>query len=178
MMLLPGQISGWILPLLLLMIPLIGYLKGVKIYDTFVEGAAEGVGVIIKIFPYLLAMMVSISIFRNSGALAFFVSPLSLLLEYMGIELPEEVLPLFLLRPLSGSGSLAYIAELLNKHGPDSFTGKLASTIQGSTETTFYIVALYFGALGIRNYRYSVFVGIMADIAGFLAAIFICKLMF
>ena len=94
------------------------------------------------------------------------------------LNIPVDVIPLLFLRPLSGSASLSYTAYLLNEYGPDSFIGKLASTIQGSTETTFYVLAVYFGAVGIKKYRYSLLVGLLSDIAGFFAAIFICKLLF
>lgn len=170
------KVSFWSVPLLVLIIPLCGHIKGVKVYESFTEGAAEGFTTVIKIIPYLLAMMVAINVFRASGAMKLVISLLKPLFDSLNI--PEEVVPLFFLRPLSGSGSLSYVSQLLNEYGPDSFIGKLASTIQGSTETTFYIIAVYFGAIGIKKYRYAVTVGLLADLAGFFAAVFICKILF
>ena len=121
-------------------------------------------------------MILAIRIFQYSGTMEYMISKLDVILELLHI--PEPVLPLLFLRSLSGSGSLSYVSNLLSQYGPDSFIGKLASTIQGSTETTFYIIAIYFGAIGIKKYRYSIIVGLLADISGFFAAIFICKLFF
>jgi spore maturation protein B len=170
------EISTWSIPIIVLVILGYGYLKGIKIYDVFTDGAAEGINTVIKIFPYLLAMMIAINVFRESGALNLLVKALQPLVDLL--KIPEDVVPLLFLRPLSGSGSLAYTNQLLNSYGPDSFIGKLASTIQGSTETTFYIIAVYFGAVGIKKYRYAITVGLLADLAGFFAAVFICKLLF
>lgn len=168
------SISTWAVPLLICFIPLYGFLKGVKVYESFTEGAREGVKTILKIFPYLLAMMIAINIFKTSGAMKILITFLKPLCK----DIPEPIIPLLLLRPLSGSGSLSYISNLLNEFGADSFIGKLASTVQGSTETTFYVLAVYFGSVGIRKYRYAVTVGLLADIAGFFAAVFICNLLF
>lgn len=169
-------VSGWSIPVIFVVILIYGYLKGVKVYEVFTEGASEGIKIVIGIFPYLLAMMIAIGILRESGALHLMGKIFSPVINLLSI--PEEVLPLLFLRPLSGNGSLSYTAELLGKYGPDSFIGKLASTIQGSTETTFYIITVYFGSAGIKKYRYAVTVGLLADIAGFFAAVFICKLFF
>lgn len=168
------SVSIWVVPLLITFIPLYGLLKGIKVYETFTEGATEGLKTIFKIFPYLLAMMIAINIFRVSGAMEISID----LLKPLFKDIPETVIPLLLLRPLSGSGSLSYISNILKEFGPDSFIGKLASTIQGSTETTFYIIAIYFGAVGIKKYRYAITVGLLADIAGFFAAVFICNFLF
>lgn len=170
------ELSNWIIPFLLVFIPLFGHFKGIKVYEAFTDGAAEAFSTVVKIIPYLLAMMIAINVFRESGALNVFLDTFKPLFDKMGI--PEPVIPLFLLRPLSGSGSLSYVSQLFKEFGPDSFVGKLASTIQGSTETTFYIIAVYFGALGIKKYRYAVIVGVIADFAGFFAAVFISKLIF
>ncbi|MTI60631.1 MAG: spore maturation protein [Firmicutes bacterium] len=169
-------ISNWSIAILILIIPLYGFLKGVKVYDVFVEGAKGGVKTVLKIFPYLLAMMIVINIFRVSGAMNLLINLINPVTKQLGI--PDDVLPLLFLRPLSGNASLSYTSYLLKNSGPDSFIGKLASTIQGSTETTFYIIAVYFGAIGIKKYRYAVTVGLLADIAGFFAAVFVCKLLF
>ena len=169
-------ISIWSVPVLILLIPVYGFLKGVKVYESFTDGAQESFKIIYKILPNLLAMMIAIGIFRASGAMTLILDWMKPLIESM--RLPEEVVPLMFLRPLSGSGSLSFVSNLLKEFGPDSFIGKLASTIQGSTETTFYIIAVYFGAVGIKKYRYAVTVGLLADLAGFFAAVFICKIMF
>lgn len=169
-------VSQWIIPLLLLVIPLWAWWQRVSIYDCFVEGAAEGIKTAIRIFPYILGMLVAIGIFRSSGALEAMVVALSPVLDWIGF--PAEVLPLAMIRPLSGSGALGVTAELINTYGPDSFIGHLASMMQGSTDTTFYILAVYFGAVGIKKYRHAVWVGLTADCAGFLAAIFMCHLFF
>jgi len=170
------KLSNWSVPLIILIIPLYGYIKGVKVYESFTDGVKDGLQVLINIFPNLLAMILAIRIFQYSGTMEYMISKLDVILELLHI--PEPVLPLLFLRSLSGSGSLSYVSNLLSQYGPDSFIGKLASTIQGSTETTFYIIAIYFGAIGIKKYRYSIIVGLLADISGFFAAIFICKLFF
>lgn len=171
-----SAISIYLVPLIIVFIPLYGFIKGVRVYEAFTDGAADGFKTIYQIFPYLLAMIIAINVFQASGALDILVNLLKPITEKLYI--PEQVLPLFFLRPLSGSGSLTYTNYLFSSYGPDTFIGKLASTIQGSTETTFYIIAVYFGAVGIKKYRYSVTIGLLADIAGFFAAVFICKLLF
>lgn len=162
--------------MIMLLIPLYGFIKRVKIYEVFTEGAARGFTTVVKIIPYLLAMMVAINVFQASGAMDFFINLLNPLIKRLHI--PQEVFPLVFLRPLSGSGSLSYVSKLLNQFGPDTFIGILASTIQGSTETTIYIITVYFGAIGIRKYRYAIIVGLLADLVGFFASIFFCKLLF
>ncbi len=169
-------ISSLSIPFLVMFIPLYGFIKGVKVYDSFTEGVTEGLEVLLQIFPNLLAMILAIRIFQYSGLMDIIINVLNRILYFL--DIPEPVLPLLFLRSLSGSGSLSYVHNILAQYGPDSFPGKLASTIQGSTETTFYIIAVYFGAIGIKKYKYSVFVGLLADISGFFAAVFICKLLF
>ena len=165
------QLSRWAIPAILFLIPLIGYLRGVKVYETFVEGAAEGFGTAIRIMPFLVAMLVAIHIFRSSGAMDVFIGFLQPFLEFFNI--PPELAPLALMRPLSGSGSLGITMELLDTYGPDSLIGRMASTILGSTDTTFYILTVYFGAIGVSNPRYSVIVGLAGDLIGFFCAIYI-----
>lgn len=171
-----STISTWSIPVIIILILCFGLIKKVKIYDTFTEGAYDGIKTILNIFPYLLAMLLAINIFRASGALELLVKLLEPIIRRLNI--PEEVMPLMFLRPLSGSGSLSYTGYLMKVYGADSYIGKLASTIQGSTETTFYIIAVYFGAVGIKKYRYAVIIGLLADLAGFFAAVFICKILF
>lgn len=169
-------ISAWAIPVMITFIPLYAFTRKVPVYESFVEGAKEGFGTAIAIIPHLVGMMVAISIFRASGALDFVMSFIAPLLKGLGV--PAEVLPLGLLRPLTGTGSLAYTTELIRAHGPDSLIGLIASTIQGSTDTTLYVLTVYFGAVGIRNGRYALKVGLFSDIVGFVAAIVICMLVF
>ncbi len=156
----------------------VGYaaIKKVKIYESFVEGAKEGFNVAIKIIPFLVAMLVAIGIFRAGGAMDFLMLILHPVTNLIGM--PTEALPMALMRPLSGSGSLGIMAEIMSVHGPDSFIGILVSTIMGSTETTFYVLALYFGSVSIKKTRHAVAAGLLADIAGILGALFIVKLLF
>ncbi|TDX53302.1 spore maturation protein [Orenia marismortui] len=168
--------SQWAIPLIIAVIISIAFIKKLKVYETFTDGAVEGIAVGFKILPYLLAMLMAISIFRASGALDILLNLLARPMNLLGI--PKEVIPLALIRPLSGTGALGIITDLIQQYGPDSFIGKLASTMQGSTETTFYVVAVYFGAIGIKNSRHVILAGLIADLAGFLAAVFICRLVF
>ncbi|MCA9731778.1 MAG: spore maturation protein [Deferribacteres bacterium] len=169
-------ISNWAIPVLLVLIPTVGFLKKVKVYEVFVEGAKEGFNVAIRIIPFLVAILMAISMFRASGAMDIFVSFISPITDLIGM--PAEILPAAFMRPLSGSGTLGIITELINTHGPDSFIGNLASTIYGSTETTFYVLAVYFGSVAIKKTRHAVPAGLIADFAGIMAALFICQLMF
>lgn len=169
-------LSEWAIPVTILVIVGYAYYKGLKVYEVFTEGAVEGFSTVIKIIPYLVAMLMAISIFRASGALEILLDLLQPLLNFFGV--PREIVTLGLVRPLSGTGSLGIVTELIQQYGPDSFIGRLASTIQGSTETTFYVVAVYFGAVGIKNTRYAIIAGLIADLVGFLAAIYITKLIF
>jgi spore maturation protein SpmA len=165
------------IPFLILFFIGYGALKKVKVYEQFVEGAKDGFGIAIKIIPYLVAMLVAIAIFRAGGALDNLLIPVMRVFTDL-IGMPPEALPMALIRPLSGSGSLGVMAETMSVYGPDSFIGVLVSTFFGSTETTFYVLAVYFGAVSIRKTRHAVVVGLLADAAGILGALFIVKLMF
>ncbi|MFB5675525.1 spore maturation protein [Paenibacillus terreus] len=169
-------ISAWAIPVILAFIPLYAYMKKVPVYESFTEGAKDGFSTAIGIIPSLVGMMVAISVFRASGALDFILSWFAPLFRLW--DIPPEVLPLGLLRPLTGSGSLAYTTDLIRTYGPDSMIGRMASTIQGSTDTTLYVIAVYFGAVGIRNGRYALKVGLFSDFVGFAAAIAVCLLVF
>jgi spore maturation protein B len=153
-----------------------GFAKKVRVYEVFVEGAKDGFQVAVKIIPYLVAMLVAIGIFRASGAMDLLIAALEPITTLIGM--PPETLPMALMRPLSGSGSLGIMTELMKVHGADSFIGVLASTMYGSSETTFYIVAVYFGAVGVKNTRHALPAGIIADIFGMLGAVFICRIFF
>jgi len=165
------------IPFLILLFIGYGAIKRVKVYEQFVEGAKDGFNIAIKIIPYLVAMLVAIAIFRAGGALDNLLIPVMRFVTDL-IGMPPEALPMALIRPLSGSGSLGVMAETMSVYGPDSFIGVLVSTFFGSTETTFYVLAVYFGAVSIRKTRHAVVVGLLADIAGILGALFIVKLMF
>ena len=171
-----GLISAYAIPVLLLVIPLYGVSKKQPVYEQFVEGAAEGVTMALQILPYLLAMLLSVSVFRASGAFAAVARALSPVTQALGV--PGEVLPLALMRPLSGSGALALAADIINEAGPDSFPGLLASVMQGSTDTTFYILAVYFGAVGVKRYRYALTVGLSADMMSFIVSFLVCRFFF
>jgi spore maturation protein SpmA len=156
-----------------------GLRKKVNIYETFIEGAKEGFEVAIKIIPYLVAMLVAIGVFRASGAMDFFVGGLSKFFGWLGVNTDFiPALPTALMKPLSGSGARGLMIEAMQTYGPDSFIGRLASTFQGSTETTFYTLAVYYGAVNIRKTRYTVTCGLIADLAGIVAAIFIAYIFF
>ena len=170
------RISLYAIPLILLFIPLYALLRGVSIFDRFVVGAAEGLGVVIRIFPYLLAMLVAVAVFRASGAFISIGNWFAPVLNMLGV--PADVLPLALLRPLSGSGALALTADIIETHGADSFTGYLAAVMQGSTDTTFYLLAVYFGSVGIKKYRYALTVGLSADVVSFIAAFLVSLWLF
>lgn len=169
-------LSVWMIPLLLLFIILAGLWRRVKVYEAFVDGAGEGFQTAVRIMPFLVAMMVAVNVFRVSGALELIVTQLHPVLQLLRI--PPELTTLAVMRPLSGTGSLGIAMEILQRFGPDSLIGRMASTILGSTDTTFYILTVYFGAVGISKPRYSVFVGLLGDMAGFLGAVYICRSVF
>lgn len=169
-------LSAWAVPVMIAFIPLYAYIKKVPVYESFVDGAKDGFSTAIGIIPHLVGMMVAISVFRASGALEFFVGWMTPFLQ--ALRVPSEVLPLGILRPLTGTGSLAFTTDLIKTHGPDSMIGRIASTIQGSTDTTLYVLTVYFGAVGIRNGRYALKVGLFSDVVGFIAAIAVCLVLF
>ncbi|WP_110927563.1 spore maturation protein [Bacillus massiliglaciei] len=170
------MLSMWIIPLLICTILLYGTYKKIPTYETFVEGGKEGIGMAFSIIPYLLGMLVAISIFRASGALDYFVGFLKPFLNL--IHMPSEVLPLAVIRPISGNAALGMTSDLIASYGPDSFIGRLAATIQGSTDTTFYVLTVYFGAVGIKKMGDALKVGLLADAVGIAAAVFIVSLIY
>lgn len=165
-------LSFWMIPLLIAGLVLFGWARGVKVYESLVEGAKDGFQVALKIIPYLVAILVAVGMFRASGCLDVFVSLVSPLTSPLG--LPAEAVPMAVLRPLSGSGAYGVMSEILTARGPDSYLGYLVSTMQGSTDTTFYVLAVYFGAVGVKKTRHAVPAGLLADAAGIAAAVFIC----
>lgn len=169
-------VSAVAIPAIIAVFLIFGFIKKVKVYEVFVEGAKEGFNVAIRIIPYLVAMLMAIGIFRAGGAMDWLIFALRPFTSLIG--LPPESLPMAIMRPLSGSGSLGIMAETMAVHGPDSFIGILTSTFFGSSETTFYVLAVYFGAVNIKRTRHALAAGLMADIAGVLGALFIVKLLF
>lgn len=165
------NISNYILPFIVLIVIIYGYSKKVDIYNTFIDGAKESFPLVISMFPCMLAMILAINIFLKSGILEF-------LMNLINVPFPIEMISLGILRPISGSSSLAVLNQILKEYGPDSFIGNLASIMQGSTDTTLYILSLYFGSIGIKKIRYSLTVGILADIVGILISILFAILFF
>lgn len=156
-----------------------GLYKRINVYDAFIEGAKDGFMTTVKIIPYLVGMLVAIGIFRASGAMDYLVNGLTALFGLFGIDTDfVAALPTALMKPLSGSGAKAMMVEAMNTYGADSFVGRLSCLFQGSADTTFYIIALYFGSVGIRKYRYAVQAGLMADLIGVVAAIVIAYIFF
>lgn len=171
-------IAPWIIPVLMVGLLGLGVARRVPVYECFVEGAKDGFNVALRIIPYLVAILVAVGMFRASGALELLITPLGAITELVG--LPAEALPMALLRPLSGSGAYGILASIINDPavGPDSYAGYLVSTFQGSTETTFYVIAVYFGAVQIKRLRYALVPALTADFAGIAAAVFIVALLY
>jgi spore maturation protein B len=167
-------ISLWLIPVLIGFILLYGTYKRIPTYETFVEGGKEGIQIAFSIIPFLVGMLVAISIFRASGALEYLMNLLRPFLEAIGV--PTEIAPLAFIRPISGNAALGMTSDLIAAHGPDSFIGRLASVLQGSTDTTFYVLTVYFGAVGIRKMGDAVKVGLLADVVGIAAAIIVVSL--
>ncbi len=171
-----SALSLWIIPVLISLIIVFAIWNRVPVYETFVEGAKDGFQTAVQIIPHLVGMMVAITIFRESGALQMltqFLNPFFTLMHF-----PTEVFPLAMLRPISGTGALALTTDLIANYGPDSFIGRLASTMQGSTDTTLYIATVYFGAVGIKKIGYAVKVGLLADLVGIIASIIVVTFYF
>ena len=171
-----NAISLWAIPVLLVGIPLVGLIRGVKVYDVFIEGAKEGFQVAVRIIPFLVGILVDIGMFRASGAMDILTNALRPLLSATGF--PPEVFPLALLRPLSGSGSLALTTDILKRFGPDSLIGRTAATMYGSSETTFYVLAVYFGAIGVKRTRHALPAALIGDAVAMVVAVAICAWMF
>ncbi len=168
--------SYWVLGLLISGILLFGWSRGVRVYDSLVEGAKEGFNVALRIIPYLVAILVAVGMFRAAGGIDLLVGLIGPLTDWIGM--PAEALPMAFMRPLSGSGAFGIAAEVMQTHGPDSFVGYMVSAFQGSTDTTFYVLAVYFGAVGIKRSRHALPACLCADVAGILAAVFIINLLF
>lgn len=169
-------ISLWAIPVLLVAIPLVGMLRNVKVYDVFIEGAKEGFEVAVKIIPFLVGILVAIGMFRGSGAMDLLTAGIRPLVAPLGF--PPELVPLAVLRSLTGSGSLAFTTDLVKTHGSDSVVARTAATMYGSSETTFYVLAIYFGAVAVRRTRHAVAAGLIADLVAAVAAVAVCAWMF
>ena len=169
-------ISIGIIPFMVLIIVLHGYIKGVDIYSSFIEGAVEGLKTSIKIMHYLIAIFIAIGIFRGSNALDMFIGLLCPITNILGI--PKEILPLVLIRPISGSGALGVVRDTISNYGPDSTAGKLASIMMGSSETIFYTLAVYFGSIGVSDYGHTTKAALLSYAVSIFISIFICNLFF
>ncbi len=164
-----------IIPILVLFIIIYGLIKKVNIYNEFIDGAKEGVNVGFIIFPYILGMILSINVLIKSNVLSIlykFINPF-----FLNIKVPVDILPLAILKPISGNASLSVVNDIFSNYGPDSFIGLISSTIQSSTDTTIYILTLYFGSIGINKIRHSLYVGLFADLIGIIASIIFVKLL-
>ena len=170
------KISLYILPLMILIILTIGLVKKVPVYEEFVEGAKDGFKVSVTIIPYLVAIMVGIAMFKASGAIEYITTILGGLLEKVSV--PADTIPIMITRSLSGSATLGLFSDIAKNFGPDSYTTKLAAVMVGSSETTFYVLAVYFGSVGIKKLRYALLTGIIADITGIVLAIWVSRLFF
>ncbi len=170
------MISDYAIATIFLVILSTGVLKEIKVYDAFIEGAKEGVTTVVKIIPPLVGLLVAVAVFRASGALDLLIHAFSPIASIFGI--PSEALPLAFLRPISGSASLALVSDIMKTHGPDSFIGRVVSTMMGSTETIFYTLAVYFGSVGIKNIRFTIAAALIADAVSVLASVWICSIMF
>jgi spore maturation protein B len=171
-----GLLSYFVIPLMLVGFPLYGLYKRVPVFEAFVEGAKEGFSVAVRIIPYLVAILFAIGMFRASGAMDFMADALRPVLALVGF--PAEVLPMAIIRPLTGSGSAGVVAEMIQMYGEDSLLVKMAAVMFGSTETTFYVVAVYFGAVNIKRTRHAVPAGLTADLAAMLFAVWTVRLLF
>ena len=165
------KISISILPILILTILSFGLVKKVSLYEEFIEGAKDGFKVSITIIPFLVAIIVAISMFRASGAM-------DMLKIFTNKLIPADVLPILITRPLSGSATLGIFSDIINLHGPDSYISKLAAIMVGSSETTFYVLTVYFGSIGIKKFRYAILTGLIADFISFVLAIWVAHIFF
>ena len=169
-------ISAIFVPVFIAGIVIFGIAKKVPVYESFIKGAKQGLTTVIRILPYVVGFVFAINIFSASGCFDYIASALSPVLKPIGI--PPEILPLALMRPFSGSASIAVLSTILAKYGPDSFIGRTASTLMGSSETLFYTTALYFGSVGIKKTRYTIPAALISELSGLIASVTICSLVF
>lgn len=171
-----GVISVFVLPLMIVGIPLYGLFKKVPVYESFIEGGKEGFSLAVRIIPYIVAILFAIGMFRASGAMEALAAFLGPVLSFIGM--PAEVLPMAIVRPLTGSGSVAIVADLEAQFGASHIATRMAATMFGSTETTFYVIAVYFGAVNVSRTRHALPAGLIADVSAALLAVWMCLLFF
>jgi spore maturation protein B len=169
-------VSLWAIPVLLVGIPLVGLLKKVKVYDVFIDGAKEGFDVAVRIIPFLVGILVAIGMFRASGAMDLLTNSLRPVMQATGF--PAELIPLVILRTLSGSGSLALTTDIIKRYGADSLISRTAATLYGGSETTFYVLAVYFGAVGVKKTRHAIPAALVGDVVAAITAAAVCAWMF
>ncbi len=171
-----AKISSLVVPFIIFIVLIYGIKKNINVYDSFLEGAKSSFEIIFNIFPSILAMILGVNIFINSGLINVIFGVLRPIFNI--VKVPVEIIPMALMRPISGSSSLAILNNILSSFGPDSLIGRISSIIQGSTDTTFYVISLYFGSIGIKKIRYSLWVGLFADIIGIISSIVVVKMFF
>ena len=171
-----NQLSNWLFLLFIVGIPFYGVIKKINVFDAFIDGAKQGFDTSISLIPYLIAIMVAIGMLRASGFFELLQLMLAPLLSAIGM--PSELLPLALIRPFSGSAATGVMAEVIHQNGGDSFISRTAATMMGSTETTFYIIAVYFGSVNIKRTRHAIPAGLLADLAGIITAVLVCRYLF
>lgn len=162
-----------IIPILIISIVIYGILKGVRVYECFVEGAKDGLRICLRIFPYLLAMLIAVAVFRESGALDYFTAAAAPIVKIIG--LPSEIVPLVLIKPLSGSGALGVFTDIIKNYGPDTYIGVTASILMGSTETIFYTLTVYYGAVGVKKIRHTLWAALFADMTAIIMAVMLAR---
>lgn len=170
------NLGSFLIPGIIGFIVTYGVAKKVEVYNCFVEGAKDGLKICLRIFPYLLAMILAVSVLREAKILDFITQISNPVLKHLGI--PGEILPLILIKPLSGSGALGVFTEILTTYGPDSFIGRVASTLMGSTETIFYTVTIYFGAVGVKKIRHTLWAAIIAELTAIIMAVITVSIIF
>lgn len=168
--------SSWIIPIIVFSIVFYGAFKKINVYNSFIQGSKESFDMIFDLFPTLLAMIFAVNIFLKSGILEDITVLIKPLFELLHV--PGEIFPLAVIRPISGTSALAIVNSIFESHGPDSFLGRLASVMQGSTDTTFYVLSLYFGSIGIQKIRYALWAGLFADLVGIVSSIILVNLFF
>lgn len=162
-----------IIPILIILIVTYGMLKGVKVYECFVEGAKDGLLICLRIFPYLLAMLIAVAVFRESRALDYFTIAITPIVKIIG--LPSEIVPLVVIKPLSGSGALGVFTDIIKTYGPDTYIGVTASILMGSTETIFYTITVYYGAVGVKKIRHTLWAALFADMTAIIMATMLAR---
>lgn len=170
-----NYVSSSAIPVVIMLIIIYGLKEKIKVFDTFLEGAKEGMEIVIKMLPTLIGIFLAVGALRNSGIIDLIITIISPVINLL--EIPSQIMPLALLRPISGSASMAVAVDIMQKYGVDTLTGLITSTIMGSTETTFYTIAIYTSCVGIKRTRGILIAALAADIAGMIASIVICRIM-